>query len=111
MPTLRDNLKKEQGTLDLEQENTHGDYEKMKVVFKKKIQLYKRYLKKEGLTELADYDEVAHLGLINRFVEAKTVRNFLLTGISKYHLANISSKMHKAFEYEGIMHITKLGPA
>ena len=26
-------------------------------------------------------------------------------------MVNTSSKMHKAFEYEGIMHTTKLGPA
>ena len=52
MPTLMDSLRKEQDKLDLEQENTHGDYEKMKVVFEKKIQLHKRFLKKEGLTEL-----------------------------------------------------------
>jgi hypothetical protein len=45
-------LKKEQDRLDLEQENTHGVYEKMMAVFEKKIQLYKRYLKKEDLTEL-----------------------------------------------------------
>lgn len=52
MPTLMDSLRKEQDKLDLEQENTHKDYKKMIVVFEKKIQLYKRYLKKEGLTEL-----------------------------------------------------------
>ena len=52
MTTLIDSLRKEQDKLDLKQENTHGDYEKMKVVFEMKVLLYKRYLKKEGLTEL-----------------------------------------------------------
>jgi hypothetical protein len=37
MSTLMDRLIKEQDKLDLEQENTHGDFEKMKVVFEKKI--------------------------------------------------------------------------
>ena len=37
MPTLIDSLRKEQDKLDLEQENTHGDYEKMIVVFEKRF--------------------------------------------------------------------------
>jgi hypothetical protein len=38
--------------LDLEQENSNGDYEKMKAVFQKRIQLYNRYLNEDNLTEL-----------------------------------------------------------
>jgi hypothetical protein len=49
---LMNALKVEEDRLDQEQENTHGVYHEMKAVFEKKIQLYKRYLKKEGLTEL-----------------------------------------------------------
>ena len=37
MHTLMDNLKKEEYRLDLEQEYTHGDYEKMKLIFEKKL--------------------------------------------------------------------------
>ena len=42
----------EEDRLNQEQEDSHGEYEKMKLVFEKKIDLYKLYLKKEGLTEL-----------------------------------------------------------
>jgi hypothetical protein len=34
---LMDSLRKEQDKLELEQENTNGDYEKMKIVFEKKV--------------------------------------------------------------------------
>jgi hypothetical protein len=37
MPTLMDSLRKEEDKLDLEQENTHGEYLEMKAVFEKKI--------------------------------------------------------------------------
>ena len=47
-----DSIRNEENRLDQEQENTHGDYNKMKLVLEKKINLYKRYLKKEGLPEL-----------------------------------------------------------
>jgi hypothetical protein len=49
---LMDKLGVEEDTLNLEQENTHGDYHKMKLVFEKKVNLYTRYIRKEGLTEL-----------------------------------------------------------
>jgi hypothetical protein len=49
MPTLMDSLKAEEDRLDQEQENTHGEYEKMKAVFEIRIDLYKLFLKKEGL--------------------------------------------------------------
>ncbi len=52
MHILMDKLSAEEDRLDQEQEDSHGEYEKMKLVFEKKVQLYKRYLKKEGLTEL-----------------------------------------------------------
>lgn len=38
--------------LNLEQEDSHGDYEKVRLVFEKRIDLYKRFLKEESLTEL-----------------------------------------------------------
>src|SRR6185437_3270096 len=58
----------------------------------------------------ADYDEIAHLGLINRFVETKTVRNFLLTRIPKNHLATTN---HHGYlvgcEMETVQHILYVG--
>jgi hypothetical protein len=50
--TLMNALKIEEDRLDREQENTQGVYLEMKEVCEKKVQLYKRYLKKEGLSEL-----------------------------------------------------------
>ena len=47
-----DKLKAEEDKLDLESEETHGDYEKMKLVFEKRIKVYGRFLKIEGLSEL-----------------------------------------------------------
>ena len=61
MPTLMERLKVEEDRLDQEQEDTHGQYEKMKLVFEKKIQLYKRYLKKGELT-----DQLERLALENK---------------------------------------------
>ena len=50
---LMKELRVEEDKLDQEAEDSHGEYEKMKTVFEKKIQLYKRFLrKKEDLTEL-----------------------------------------------------------
>jgi hypothetical protein len=37
---------------DYEQENSNGDYLKMKAVFEKRIQLYLKYLAEDDLTEL-----------------------------------------------------------
>ncbi len=45
-------LQVEEDKLDQEQEDSHGEYEKMRLVFEKRIDLYKLLLKKEGLTEL-----------------------------------------------------------
>jgi hypothetical protein len=45
-------LQAEEDRLDKELEDSHGEYEKMKIVFERRIQLYKWYLKKEDLTEL-----------------------------------------------------------
>ena len=61
MPTLMERLKVEEDRLDQGQEDTHGQYEKMKLVFVKKIQLYKRYLKKGELT-----DQLERLALENK---------------------------------------------
>jgi hypothetical protein len=47
MRTLIDRLKMEEDKLDQELEDSHGEYDKMKVVFEKKIQLYGRYLNKQ----------------------------------------------------------------
>lgn len=47
-----DKLKVEEDRLDQEQEDSHGEYEKMRLVFEKRIDIYKLFLKKEGLTEL-----------------------------------------------------------
>jgi hypothetical protein len=45
-------LQVEEDKLDQEQEDSHGEYEKMRLVFEKRIDLYKLFLKEEGLTEL-----------------------------------------------------------
>jgi hypothetical protein len=52
MKTLMERLQIEEDRLDQEQKDSGGEYKKMKLVFEKKIDLYKRFLKKEGLTEL-----------------------------------------------------------
>ena len=52
MPTLMDSLRKEEDKLNLKQENSNGDFEKMKAVFEKRIQLYLKYLTEDDLTEL-----------------------------------------------------------
>lgn len=52
MCTLMNSMKIEEDKLDLELEESEGDYEKMKLALEKKIDLYKRFLKKDGLTEL-----------------------------------------------------------
>lgn len=52
MKTLMEGLQVEEDKLDQEQEDSHGDYEKMRLVFEKRIDLYKLFLKKEGLSEL-----------------------------------------------------------
>ena len=52
MKTLMERLQVEEDRLDQEQKDSGGEYEKMKLVFEKKVDLYKRFLKKEGLTEL-----------------------------------------------------------
>jgi hypothetical protein len=45
-------LQVEDDKLNLELEESHGDYEKMRLIFEKRIDLYKRFLKEESLTEL-----------------------------------------------------------
>jgi hypothetical protein len=52
MGTLMDRLKTEEDRLDLELEESKGDYDKMKLTLERKIDLYKRFLKKDSLTEL-----------------------------------------------------------
>jgi hypothetical protein len=52
MKTLMERLHVEEDKLNLELEESHGDYEKMRLIFEKRIDLYKRFLKEESLTEL-----------------------------------------------------------
>jgi hypothetical protein len=52
MGTLMDRMKTEEDRLDLELEESEGDYKKMKSALERKIDLYKRFLKKDGRTEL-----------------------------------------------------------
>jgi hypothetical protein len=52
MKTLMERLQVEEDRLDQEQKDSGGEYKKMKLVFEKKVDLYKRFLKNEGLTEL-----------------------------------------------------------
>ena len=52
MRTLMKRLRAGEDKLNLEQENSDGDYGKMKAVFEKRIQLYLNYLTEDDLTEL-----------------------------------------------------------
>ncbi|MGH9988679.1 MAG: hypothetical protein ACRD8W_32515 [Nitrososphaeraceae archaeon] len=52
MKTLMERLQVEDDKLNLELEESHGDYDKMRLIFEKRIDLYKRFLEEEGLTEL-----------------------------------------------------------
>ena len=52
MKTMMDRLQVEEDKLNLELEESHGDYDKMRLIFEKRIDLYKRFLKEESLTEL-----------------------------------------------------------
>ena len=52
MKTMMDRLQVEDDRLNLELEESHGDYNKMRLIFEKRIDLYKRFLKEESLTEL-----------------------------------------------------------
>jgi hypothetical protein len=45
-------LRAKEDKFNLEQENSNGDYSKMKAVYEKRIQLYLRYLQEDDLTEL-----------------------------------------------------------
>jgi len=49
---MMDRLQVEDDKLNLELEESHGDYEKMRLIFEKRIDLYKRFLREESLTEL-----------------------------------------------------------
>jgi hypothetical protein len=52
MRTLMKRLRAGEDKQNLEQENSDGDYGKMKSVFEKRIQLYLKYLTEDDLTEL-----------------------------------------------------------
>jgi hypothetical protein len=52
MTTLMNKLREEEDKLNQELEESHGNYEIMKVVFEKRIDLFNRFLKEEGLTDL-----------------------------------------------------------
>jgi hypothetical protein len=45
MSTLMDKLKVEEDKLNLELEESHGNYEIMQVVFEKRLDLFSRFLK------------------------------------------------------------------
>jgi hypothetical protein len=47
MTTLMNRLREEEDKLNLELEESHGNYEIMKVVFEKRIDLFNRFLKEE----------------------------------------------------------------
>jgi hypothetical protein len=52
MTTLANKLREEEDKLNQELEESHGNYQIMKVVFEKRIDLFKRFLKQEDLTDL-----------------------------------------------------------
>lgn len=47
-----DKLKLEDDKLNQELEDSHGDFDRMKLVFEKRIELYKRYLKEDNLSDM-----------------------------------------------------------
>ncbi|MPZ07256.1 MAG: hypothetical protein GEU26_12720 [Nitrososphaeraceae archaeon] len=48
------NLQVEDDKLNQELEESHGDFDKMKLVFEKRIELYNRFLKDDELTDRID---------------------------------------------------------
>ena len=68
MTTLIKTLQVQEDKLNLEQENSNGDYMKMKYIFQKRIQLYNRYFEEDDVTELVSNKrewQMSHLlGLI-----------------------------------------------
>jgi hypothetical protein len=85
MRTLMGKLKVEEDRLDQGQDDSGGEYEKMKLESEKRIDLYKRFLKKEGLTELdrlrlANNKEWTMNHLLNLIIEQE------LRGNSQYHI-------------------------
>lgn len=52
MKSPMERLQLEENMLDQEHKDSHGSYMKMKTVFEKKIRLYTRFLKEDGLTDL-----------------------------------------------------------
>jgi DNA polymerase elongation subunit (family B) len=74
-------LQVEDDALNQELEGSQGDYIKMKTVFEKRIQLYTRYLKKEGLREmdrlrLENKNEWSTSDLLSLIVKEETVDKF-----------------------------------
>ena len=54
MRTLINKLKLEDDKFNQELEDSHGDFDKMKLVFEKRIDLYGRFLKDDELTDRID---------------------------------------------------------
>ena len=54
MCTLMDRLKVEDERLNVELEDSHGDFNKMKIVLEKRIKLYNRFLNGDNLTDRID---------------------------------------------------------
>jgi hypothetical protein len=52
MKSVLDRLKMEEDRLNQELEDSHGSYERMKVVFEKGLDLFNSFLKQENLTDL-----------------------------------------------------------
>lgn len=48
---LGDRFQAQQDRLDHVQEESHGEFEKMKAVFERKIQFYSRFIKEDDLTD------------------------------------------------------------
>jgi hypothetical protein len=96
MTTLVNELRAEEDKLDQEQEDSHGKYEKMKLVFEKRIDLYKIFLKKEGLTELD------RLRLENK--RQWTMSHLLSLIIHKDTTNKISSLTQRIYQLEKTVH-------
>jgi hypothetical protein len=86
-------LQAETDALDQELEDSHGEYGKMKAVLEKRINLYRFYLKKEGLTEvdrlvLSNKNEWAMSHLLSLIMREDTTNKFSELTKRIYRLEN-----------------------
>jgi len=91
----------EQDRLDKEQEESHEEYEKMKAVFEKKIQLYNQYLTQDDLTDvgrlmLSNRREWAMSHMLSLIIDEETTNK--LSELAK-RVYELEKRMDKLEEY------------